>query len=196
MAAKSICLVETCGNLSVNGRGYCGAHYRRLLRYGDPLSGGPRRGEIAAWMEANASFQGTECLPWPYARTKDGYACIHVRGTVTTASRVMCEKVHGEAPSPLHVAAHSCGNGSDGCMNPNHLRWATTEENHADKKGHGTHLVGSANKSSKLSEDQVREIRSLHGQLSQAAVARKFGVSASTVRRIQRGIDWGWLDAA
>ena len=196
MAQKSICLVEDCDNHSVNGRGYCSAHYRRLLRHGSPTGGGPRRGEIQKWIFDHVAFDLDDCLIWPYATTSDGYACVHVGGTVTTATRIMCEKAHGPAPTRLHVAAHSCGNGSSGCMNQKHLRWATTEDNHADKKLHGTHLIGSRNGAAKLSEDQVISIRSLYGTASQASIGKMFGVSAGAVRRIHLGIDWGWLKSA
>jgi len=36
MARKRICSVDGCGN-PTQGAGYCSGHYKRLLRYGDPL---------------------------------------------------------------------------------------------------------------------------------------------------------------
>jgi hypothetical protein len=58
--------------------------------------------------------------------------------TVRRAHRVMCEIAHGPKPAPGFVAAHTCGKGREGCVNPRHLRWASQKENMADKLLHGT----------------------------------------------------------
>lgn len=50
----------------------------------------------------------------------------------------MCQKAHGDPPSPKHDAAHSCGRGHEGCVNPNHLSWKTKKQNQADRITHGT----------------------------------------------------------
>lgn len=52
------------------------------------------------------------------------------------AHRLMCVFVNGDCPPDKNEAAHSCGNRK--CVNPAHLRWATYEENGADKIIHGT----------------------------------------------------------
>lgn len=33
----------------------------------------------------------------------------------------MCELVYGKPPMPKHQAAHNCGKGNLGCINPKHL---------------------------------------------------------------------------
>jgi hypothetical protein len=105
----------------------------------------------------------------------------------------MCELAHGKPPSSEHEAAHSCGKGREGCVNPLHLRWATTSENHADKKLHGTFLFGSAVKNSKLSETQAVEIRKMRGTKSCTQLAKIFDVSPSTVNFIHTGKRWAHL---
>lgn len=52
------------------------------------------------------------------------------------------------------------------------------------------HLKGEANKAAKLSEDDVRTIRTLAGELSQRAIARRFGVSQGVVWRVIQGETW------
>lgn len=52
--------------------------------------------------------------------------------TAQWLERHMCKLKNGDPPTPDHEAAHSCGNGKHGCINPNHLRWATDAENMAD----------------------------------------------------------------
>jgi hypothetical protein len=73
-----------------------------------------------------------ECLIYPFKRYTNGYGGTWVDGIETYAHRHMCKTKHGEPPTPEHEAAHRCGNGKRGCINPNHLRWATHAENMAD----------------------------------------------------------------
>jgi hypothetical protein len=171
-------------------------HYRRWQRYGDcNIVHKPANGTLVKWLEENVSYHGDGCLQWPFGRTVSGYGALKKpNGQSTTAARMMCEMAHGPAPSPKHEAAHSCGKGDEGCVNPKHLRWATTIENHADKVEHGTLLRGTALKHSKLTEDDVREIRRSSQSLSTRQMAERFGVSHSTITRTQRRECWAWLD--
>jgi hypothetical protein len=59
-------------------------------------------------------------------------------GDTLYAHRLMCQLAHGDPPTPDHIAAHSCGRGHEGCVNPNHLSWKTYSENELDKRVHGT----------------------------------------------------------
>lgn len=195
MANSRICSVEECSK-TAGTRGFCSAHYRRWLRHGDPLKGHASPGAGLDWLEAHRDHDGHDCLIWPFGRLANGYAFVRRKGarSPTTAARVMCEKVHGPAPSPLHDAAHSCGKGHEACVHPGHLSWKTPSENHADKYEHGTMFRGEAVKHAKLTEDAVRKIRSLAGTASQRVIGNMFGVSAGTIRRVILRIDWGWVE--
>lgn len=46
------------------------------------------------------------------------------------AARVMCEIIHGPAPTPTHEASHLCED-EWLCVNPDHLIWETKQENMA-----------------------------------------------------------------
>lgn len=119
----------------------CNAHYLRLRTRGDVLgTGKAMRGDPALFLTSvAAAYDGDDCLPWPYSRNENGYGTLYApKGETTVASRAVCELVHGPAPSDTHMAAHSCGKGHEGCVNPKHLRWATPLENSADKVIHGT----------------------------------------------------------
>lgn len=194
MANTGICPVDGCGK-NAHTRGYCSAHYRRWLRHGDPNSGHASPGAGLRWLESHLAHDGEDCLIWPFGRLANGYAFVRRQnsGSVTTAARLKCEKVHGLAPSELHDAAHSCGKGHEACVHPQHLSWKTPTENHADKYVHGTMVRGEAVKHAKLTEDNVREIRTLAGTASQRVIGKKFGVSAGTIRRVILRLDWGWL---
>jgi hypothetical protein len=49
--------------------------------------------------------------------------------------RLVCEAYHGPAPSPIHHAAHWDGDKENNSAS--NLRWATPQENEADKVRHG-----------------------------------------------------------
>jgi hypothetical protein len=86
-------------------------------------------------------------------------------------------------------AAHSCGNGHLGCVNPHHLRWVTPKENAADRDDHGTTPKGENQGNSKLSESDIRSIRSSVG-VSQTELAQRFGVHQGTISNILLKKTW------
>lgn len=124
----------------VIARGFCRRHYLRWYKHNDPEAGRTARGEPMRWLKSQIAFDGEDCLTWPFNRNTRGYGTVGRHN----ASRVMCELVHGPAPSRSHDAAHSCGLGHKGCVHPKHLRWATKKENQADRYIHGTLSKGPA----------------------------------------------------
>lgn len=177
------CSVPGCDR-KASRRGLCRMHAKREERHGSPnkvLRAGNRSKQ--RWIEAHVSYDGDDCIAWPYSTGNYGYGDI----------RTMCRLAHGEPPTPHHQAAHSCGNGHLGCMNPKHLRWATRKENQADMVAHGRSQRGSVNYHAKLTEQDVREIRRLLSSMTQAAIAKKYGIDPSTVSDIHRGKHWGWV---
>ena len=192
MANSRLCSIPNCGKPHL-ARGWCSAHYNRRRNHGDPLGGGTPKGAALLFAQEAASYQKAACLFWPYAKNSDGYGNLWVSGAPTLAHRYVCKLAHGSAPSELHEAAHSCGNGHLGCVNPLHLSWKTRTENEKDKDAHGTKIKGEAHRSAKLTEDQVRKIRSLRGVLSQSQLAQIYGVSIPNISGIQQRKIWGWL---
>lgn len=182
------CTIEGCRKPH-KAHGLCANHYARLRIHGDPRGGGKSlsdRGSPMEWLEAHVDYDGDECLIWPFQRDKDGYAT----GSRYRACRVMCDRRHGPAPVTSMVAAHNCGKGHEGCINPRHLRWTTQQDNIDDKKLHGTVLSGERHCLAKLTELQVKEIRRLRGTITQRDVAALYGISTSNVGMIQRGQTW------
>lgn len=118
---------------------------------------------------------------------------IDVEGKKTTAPRYMCEVSHGLPPSDAHDAAHSCGQGHNGCINPKHLRWATRTENNNDKIIHGTIMRGEMVPTSRLTAQDVLSIRELASSHSGRQIAEMFGIGQATVQHILHRRTWAWL---
>ena len=183
----SICTIDGCNRVS-HRRGYCITHYFRWKRHGNPqellraLNGAPMK-----WPHEHKDHIGDECLIWPFYRHPGGYA--QLGNGAGSASRIMCGFAHGPAPSSLHQTAHSCGKGHLGCVNPRHLRWATAKENRADMIGHGSLPCGERHYRSKLTQEQVSEIRAKK-DVSLSMFARKYGIAPSTISRIRNRKTW------
>lgn len=194
MAAPRICSVENC-NKPHSAYGYCKTHGPRWLKYGDPtFRKKAANGELLRWIEEVAlAYESDECLRWPFSVDRKGYGSVVLDGLRHVASRVVCERAYGAPPTPSHEAAHSCGNGHEGCVNKRHLSWKTRTENQADKIVHGTTNRGERCGTSKLTEPQVLEIRRLAGWLSHRGIAMQFGVTRQTISKIISGDRWGWL---
>jgi hypothetical protein len=190
MAIPRICSISDCGKPAINSRGWCRAHYQRWWKHGDPTAGSTSRGMIEPYFRnVVLVYDGDECLIWPFAKD-GGYGRIWIDGKVQVVSRVVCEAVHGVAPTPHHDAAHSCGNGALGCVTKGHLSWKTRKENMNDAIGHGTTLHGQRNARAKLTEPEVAEIRRMKGDFFQREIADRFGVSRTLVSLIHSGKLW------
>lgn len=193
--SNKICKIEGCES-DVMARGWCCAHYKRWRRYGSPTAGRIPHGEPMRFMvEEVLGYKGNDCLMWPYYRNDSGYARINTKEGPRPVHRLVCIAVHGEPPSDGHIAAHECGKGHEGCVNPRHLTWKTSSENQLDKIRHGTHNRGSRHPLSKLSEEDVLDIRSMleSDGLLQKEIAELYDVCPSTIGSIKRNENWRWL---
>lgn len=97
-------------------------------------------------------------------------------------------------PRPVaYDACHNNGNPSD-CRLIN-LRWDTRKGNMRDATKHGRTLRGSRNPNCKLSDLQVKLVRSMRQTgMTQQQVADSVGVSFQLISKIDRGLAWGWLE--
>lgn len=185
-----VCSVEGC-NKSSHVRGWCWAHYLRWYKHGNPLSGGTAKKEpMRFFREVVLRHGGDECLVWPFVRGGRGYGQFFYEGKMQYVHRVLCREVHGPSPTPKHEAAHACGNGHKGCVNPKHVSWKTSAENKADMIVHGTRCSGERNGHAKLTKSDVHQIRALRGVRTQEEIGKLFGVDQSHVCDIQLGNRW------
>jgi hypothetical protein len=149
------------------------------------------RAKPMRWLTAHVNYSAPQCLIWPFQTLENGYGIVKYRGARAGAHRIMCLLAHGEPLTGGLHAAHSCGNRA--CVNPAHLRWATPVENERDKITHNRVARGGRIGTSKLTEGDVRTIRSMLHHSTQRAVAERFSVSVDTIHKINNGRLWAWL---
>ncbi len=134
------------------------------------------------------------CWIWRGYLNNGGYGswvadCATMKKLLT--HRVAWRLAHGKWPEPC--ALHKCDNRA--CVNPEHLFEGTLAENCHDRHRKGRTINGSVsgerNAQSKLTEEQVREIRRCceHGE-SCLVLAPRFGVSPVLIRLIARRKAW------
>ncbi len=184
------CSVETCSRKHY-ARGWCSRHYGQWRVTGNPIASRThtKGGEPISWLRAHVSHNSDDCLPWPFARTPQGYANLG-SASIRNANRLMCQLAHGTPSDPKMHVAHSCGQGHRGCINPRHLRWATRSENEQDKIAHRTSNDGMRNGMVKLTDADVQLIRELSGRTSHEQIGRMFGVLRQTVDKIVKQQRW------
>lgn len=192
MATSRICSIPDCCK-PVRTRGWCYAHYERWRHHGDPLKGRTSRGEpLAYFRKVVLPYSGEACLKWPYNNDGHGYGRVWYEGRMQQVARLVCTATQGE-PLPFLEAAHSCGKGHEGCVNPQHITWKTHQANQKDRIAHGTIPRGVEIKSAKLTPKDVLEIRAAKGD--HKVIAARYGVSHTSVYLIKRRKNWAWVES-
>lgn len=160
-----------------------------MFTHGNSCGGGNRgKGAGIAFLRAHLSYADNECLIWPMFRDPNGYGRVGYLGVQCWAHRLMCELVHGEAPSPAHEASHNCGKGHEGCVNPKHLSWKTRAENQADRYAHRRKPLRPDRY--RLTEQHIAEIRALGGKVKTKELAARYDTSQGNIRQILLGQTW------
>lgn len=138
------------------------------------------------------------CWPWTGARDQDGYGIFwdgtyrpSGAGRYVRVTRWTYEQFVGPIEGNKNLC-HRCDNPP--CVNPGHLFLGTHAENHADReaKGRGRRKHGATHVGAKLTDEQVRAIRSRYaaGGVTQRRLAAEFGVSNQLVSTIVRRKVW------
>lgn len=142
------------------------------------------------WAKATRPAEG--CWEWQFSKNIFGYGkvgWVREDGKHTCAAhRIAWELTHGPIPAGLFVC-HRCNNKA--CIRPDHLYLATDAENKRDAIRDGL-FTGAHNQPSKLTPDQVREIRriNLEEGLGHRRLAKRFGMSRGAILMIIRNRAW------
>jgi hypothetical protein len=153
--------------------------------------------EIRFWPKVDVRGED-ECWPWKAALTSRGYGYFRYDGG-SKAHRFAWRLANGRPPNATEVVRHRCDNPP--CVNPAHLEIGSQIDNVHDRDSRDRHarLKGSRHGLTTLSEDQVAEIKGvcrpgdrLYGV---RPLARRYGVSSTTIRRIVTGVHWSHVPA-
>jgi len=111
------------------------------------------------------------CWLWTGCLDKDGYGVASIKQKKLAAHRAAYILFVGEIPNGRYVL-HGCNNTS--CVNPEHLRLGTQQDNVNDQIVAGTN-TGKNRITAKLNENLVRSIRSSNKPYRE--LAKELGVS-------------------
>jgi len=142
------------------------------------------------WEKVAVGYED-ECWWWLGAQDERGVGQFWLSGQVVRAPR-LAWSIYNNKPFPDELfACHRCDNAC--CCNPAHIWPDTHQANVDDMTGKLRHPHGETHGASKITEEQVREIRALseQGQLSQGEIGQKYGLSKWQVSNIVRKLQWG-----
>lgn len=172
-------ICERCGKAAWFGRIYC-SQACRWEAYAE---------RVEHDFGSTTALTPTGCLEWTGSRSKLGYGRIVIRGVEHYTHRKAWERVNGPIPDGLMVR-HKCDNPP--CMNVAHLELGTHADNMADMsergRAKGSGVTGSRVGTARLTEEQVREIRS--STATKSALAAKYGIHRKSIQQIRNGHSW------
>jgi hypothetical protein len=127
---------------------------------------------------------------WLWTRAKSyGYGRLFVHGKGVMAHRHAYERQYGLIPDGL-VVCHRCDEPS--CCNPEHLFVGSQADNLADMRSKRRGNICERNRSAKLTQQQVDDIRRRYaaGGVSMSQLGRQVGVGPGSIFKIVHFVNW------
>jgi HNH endonuclease len=203
LAVKVARPCSICGTVALLRRDWCGKHYDRWRRHGDPLYLVPRPTfQERFWAKVNKDGPVPAhcpdlgpCWVWTAATYVAGYGMFGLGGRTDGsqgAHVVSWIMANGPIRDRLRVL-HRCDNRP--CVRPEHLFLGTQKDNIHDmlKKRRNVDVgaKGTANSNAKFTDQQIVSIRErfASGEKGQT-LAAEFGVIPNTISRIVTGKAW------
>jgi hypothetical protein len=135
--------------------------------------------DVRLWENVDKSG---DCWIWTGFKDPNGYGRLCINGTPRLTHRLMME-LEGHQITPDQYVCHKCDNPS--CVNPDHLFIGTAADNSADMAAKGRSCRGEKQGQSKLTENDVFDIRKRYeGGEVQSKIAKDYGLHQVTVSEI------------
>lgn len=181
-AARRIIKCLLCDADSI-GRKLCRKHYNQM-RKERRLDEFPVL-SIDDVFDTRYEVKETGCWEWMGAKNSYGYGIFLLPGErPARAHRVMYERRVGPILDGM-VIMHICDNPP--CVNPDHLKVGTKLDNNRDRIAKRRGKYGLERKNTKLSDQDVLDIRA--DPRPQVKIAEQYGVAPSHISRIKSGKD-------
>jgi hypothetical protein len=160
-------------------------HYMRVRRHGSLHYKKSSAKKVEYVITESGCFECTS-----HYKLSNGYYFLTYNYQRKTLHRHVYEEMFGEIPIGL-VVRHKCDN--RGCINPEHLELGTYKDNSQDMVSRGRSLKGEKHPASKLSDDDIREIRKLANKgVKRKDICVMFGIkNINTITMIKYGHSWG-----
>jgi hypothetical protein len=133
--------------------------------------------------------QGDGCWLWLGSRDKNGYGRMRLNGRPELVTHIAWQLTYGALPKG-QVILHVCDNPP--CVNPDHLRIGTQQDNIADmhnkERARQGHALGVEHGLAKLNPDRVREIRASHETTLQ--LSKRLGIARATIDAVKKRQTW------
>lgn len=135
------------------------------------------------------------CWPWIGYLDKDGYGSYSplYKYHNTKRTHKLSWFLAGHTVPEGNLIRHKCRNRH--CVNPEHLETGTSKDNKADQIRDGTMPKGETIGTSKLTEEQVKEIRAIPRTLNfLQSLADKYNVSVQCIKEVRKFKTWKHLN--
>lgn len=142
----------------------------------------------------NNTFHSPDgCHYWTAGVNEHGYAIISVDRKPRRVSRILYQELNNVKLHRFQFVCHSCDNPL--CVNPDHFFIGSPKDNTQDMLRKGRHNAerGEGSGKSKLTNEQVFEIRSLKGKMTQSEIGLRFSITGANVCSIHKGDTWRHL---
>lgn len=144
------------------------------------------------------SVEGEGCWLWRGGIGTGGYGVFWMDGRQHRATHVALAIDGRPLKSDRPFALHHCD--TPGCVRPNHLYWGTHDDNMTDRRVRGrtargdrmphARVHGSAHPKAKLTEDDVRAIRTEYRPGLGGVLMRRYGISQASLWAIVNRRTW------
>ena len=138
------------------------------------------------------------CWPWlrtnklAYPKITINYTSVHRKTYLVNRVSIFLYHDHSKGNfycSSYPLACHSCDNKL--CVNPMHLFKGTHKDNTKDSLTKGRFSIGSKSCWSRLTEENIIEIRKLRAKgLLHREIAMKYNVATATISTVLQGRSW------
>lgn len=143
----------------------------------------PKKYKLDFEIDSNGCFLVTS-----HVLNKHGYAHFRFKKKDVRAHRLVYEECFGPIADGL-VVRHKCD--VRNCVNPEHLEIGTPLDNARDKVERGRSSVGEKNGRHKLTEETVREVRTLvKSGMTTKDISDELGIKFYTVKNIRERKTW------